>query len=442
MTQSESSSRFLFISHSSKDAALVNIFEKFISKIKAPNYETFCSSQNNHRAKSGEPFPSQIKENIKNSEMVFFIYSNNFRKSLMCNYEMGAVWELNVPHMIIFIPPCDQNDLPVIFPKEQSYLIGKIEDLEEIVNQLNKKNLLSHSVKMNRIIKNYYIQMSNFIPQSWNNYIENCKREISENNLTILKEPFKKIKPNIAKQMRRKGIQNEIPSDVATHGENYLIDNEIHIAKAYNSRSNYLITSLEKIDCYYTKIDRDIKIVVDDSKVTILTSTLKEFIAKGKIINTHQKMFFTEDDCKSFHIDMVSLNGKEFKHKMGGIAKMQLGCKPSKSNPRLFTTNAVKVITKYPYNRLIINDGYTTKLNRFYHTYPLSSFCKELQVHCVLIDKRSEKDNELLLLFESFFYSKYSKTTTNALIDTDKELRYLLKDLIPGDGYSLTICSI
>lgn len=84
----------IFISHSSKDREIVNVFVDHILRLgmSFPKEEIFCTSSDGLSISSGEDWRNAIKHEIVNADMIILIISPNYKASEVCLNEMGAAW--------------------------------------------------------------------------------------------------------------------------------------------------------------------------------------------------------------------------------------------------------------------------------------------------------------------------------------------------------------
>ena len=84
----------IFISHSSKDKAIVQLFVDDILQLGVgiKPEQIFCTSIEDMGIKNGEDIRKHIHNNIKNADYSFLLISNNYKNSEICLNEMGAVW--------------------------------------------------------------------------------------------------------------------------------------------------------------------------------------------------------------------------------------------------------------------------------------------------------------------------------------------------------------
>lgn len=87
----------IFISHSSKDKAIVDLFKNIIlnAGLGISDNDIAYTSSPETGVPTGGNIPQYIKDNIADSDFVFFMISENYRKSEVCLNEMGAAWALD-----------------------------------------------------------------------------------------------------------------------------------------------------------------------------------------------------------------------------------------------------------------------------------------------------------------------------------------------------------
>lgn len=96
-------SRKIFISHASADETIVNAFVKEILLLGChfTPQEIFCTLD--HTAiRTGEDFRNVIVENIKACDYVICLISDSYKKSEVCQNEMGAAWTLEGKRVLPF----------------------------------------------------------------------------------------------------------------------------------------------------------------------------------------------------------------------------------------------------------------------------------------------------------------------------------------------------
>jgi hypothetical protein len=126
----------VFISHSSKDADIVEEIVELLEVIGLSNREIFCTSFEGYGLNLGDNFLEKIKENLSSKNLVLFILTENFFNSPVCMCEMGATWILSQEHIPILIPPLDYSDIKGVISSTQGFKINeilKINSLKEMI---------------------------------------------------------------------------------------------------------------------------------------------------------------------------------------------------------------------------------------------------------------------------------------------------------------------
>lgn len=87
----------IFISHSSEDKTIVDLFKNIIlnAGLGIQDTDIAYTSAPETGVPTGGNIPRYIKENIADSDFVFFMISDNYRESEVCLNEMGAAWALD-----------------------------------------------------------------------------------------------------------------------------------------------------------------------------------------------------------------------------------------------------------------------------------------------------------------------------------------------------------
>ena len=86
----------IFISHSSEDKEIVDLFKNIIlnAGLGISDNDIAYTSSPETGVPTGGNIPQYIKEHIADSYFVFFMISDDYRKSEVCLNEMGAAWAL------------------------------------------------------------------------------------------------------------------------------------------------------------------------------------------------------------------------------------------------------------------------------------------------------------------------------------------------------------
>lgn len=124
----------IFISHSSKDKALV---EQFVDEILQlglgiANDRILCTSIEEMGISNGTKMREWIQKKIANCSVAFLMISPNYKKSEICLNEMGAVWALEKDVKILLLPGVDYGNFGWL---EEIRQAGHVEN-ESVLDQL------------------------------------------------------------------------------------------------------------------------------------------------------------------------------------------------------------------------------------------------------------------------------------------------------------------
>lgn len=130
-SENASVERKIFISHASADAIIVQAFIKEILMLGCgfSKQDIFCTLD--HTAiRTGELFRTSIVENLKNCDYVICLVSENYKKSEICQNEMGASWALE-----------DKRVLPFKFPNIQFSELGFLNVVKQAADITDESKL-------------------------------------------------------------------------------------------------------------------------------------------------------------------------------------------------------------------------------------------------------------------------------------------------------------
>ena len=121
----------LFISHSSKDKAIISHFVDQILQLGLgiKGEDIVYTSEEVFGVEPGENIVKFIKDNIGAASVVLLMISHNYKKSEVCLNEMGAAWALNKKCISVLLPDVDFSQ------------VGWISSLDKAVSMLNKDQM-------------------------------------------------------------------------------------------------------------------------------------------------------------------------------------------------------------------------------------------------------------------------------------------------------------
>ncbi len=128
----------IFISHSSKDKAIVDNFTQKILRLglEVAKEEIFCSSIEGMGIRSGDDFRDRLKNAITNSEIVIILISQSYKESEICLNEMGAAWVLNKKVIPIIIPPLQHSEVGALHITDHIDRINTGAGIDNIIHSL------------------------------------------------------------------------------------------------------------------------------------------------------------------------------------------------------------------------------------------------------------------------------------------------------------------
>lgn len=125
------SDKKIFISHSSLDAPICNLFEQLLVCSGIPRDWIVCSSVAGTHVPTGENLLNFLKDSLSNEHtIVFFLLSEKFYKSVICLNEMGATWVQNIKYFSILLNGFKRSDIKGCIDKDEINIsLSKYDDL-------------------------------------------------------------------------------------------------------------------------------------------------------------------------------------------------------------------------------------------------------------------------------------------------------------------------
>lgn len=163
--QLNSKPKRIFISHSSKDKTIVQLFVDDILQlgIGLKPEEIFCTSIEDMAIKNGDDIRNHIHYNIKNADCSFLLISKNYKKSEICLNEMGAVWAYDNKVNLYLLPDTDFNSIGWLCNTRIAEKIDSSIALDDLHEQLQQ-----------------YYSLENKSSKSWSRQREKFLNEIAK----------------------------------------------------------------------------------------------------------------------------------------------------------------------------------------------------------------------------------------------------------------------
>ena len=162
----KANTRKLFISHSSKDNAIVNGFIKEILKIGCgfKDSDIFCTLDSTV-IRTGDDFRMKIVENLRECDFILLFISENYMNSEICQNEMGAAWTLDNKRVLPFIlPNTTFNDMGFLNEVKQGASIADKRKLDEFYSEIYEYYGISSDWPNFNKAKEDFIEIINQIP--------------------------------------------------------------------------------------------------------------------------------------------------------------------------------------------------------------------------------------------------------------------------------------
>lgn len=138
MEKTVGSDRKIFISHSSDDEIIVNAFIKDILIVGCgfKRNDIFCTLD--HTAiRTGDDFRNEIIENMKRCDYILCMISDNYRKSEVCQNELGAAWTMNGKRVLPFkFPNISFKEIGFLNVVKQAADLADKSKLDELYEEL------------------------------------------------------------------------------------------------------------------------------------------------------------------------------------------------------------------------------------------------------------------------------------------------------------------
>lgn len=132
----------VFISHSSADKEIVDLFKDIIlnAGLGILDNDIAYTSAPETGVPTGGNIPQYIKENIADSDFVFFMISDNYRKSEVCLNEMGAAWALDKNVQPLLLHNVSFKSVGWLYGMNLCAKINDADRLDELRDEISTKH--------------------------------------------------------------------------------------------------------------------------------------------------------------------------------------------------------------------------------------------------------------------------------------------------------------
>jgi|GEM_PF-5762850 len=129
-----------FISHSEKDKKIV---ESFIKEILIGNFaiddEIYCTSVSGMRNNPGDDWQKKIEKKLKESKIFLAFVSEKYKKSEICQNELGAAWILKKQIIPLVIKPMNFKNMGFLLNRKHAEKIDDGKGLDRLKDQFQKQ---------------------------------------------------------------------------------------------------------------------------------------------------------------------------------------------------------------------------------------------------------------------------------------------------------------
>lgn len=328
----------IFISHSSLDKDIVDLFKNIIlnAGLGILDKDIAYTSAPETGVPTGGNIPRYIKENIADSDFVFFMISDNYRKSEICLNEMGTAWALDKNVKPLLLHNVSFKSVGWLYGMNLCAKINDAERLDELRDEfLDKYDFCPKTVAWNRC-RNQFLDSINdngvntedhdvatkgFLEYNieFNNYKDAYNKAVEDVNcicnfyitqqLNPLIKKFNKVTTNISCQ--KKFIVDVVPilegfANSLNPCVDAFVDTTIHLVN--NAISIYTYPTISGVDKQTFKsviinilkdFDCAKNIVVNCRECFYKYPSLenRQIKANNKIIEDFTKIIIAIDDC-------------------------------------------------------------------------------------------------------------------------------------------------
>ena len=264
----------VFVSHSTKDKEVVDIFMDKILKLGLAftSDDIAYTSREDTGVRTGNDIKAFIKENISTCDFVFFMISENYIQSQVCLNEMGAAWATERKVIPIVFPNIGFDSIGWLYNVNKGIKLTNTYELDSVFEEVNDK--YSHTLKVsawNRYKDEFIGSIESKFSEPKNNEIQ---LSVIEEELDLLdcREAFNK---NI--------VEYEKCYERMTNALNEFSEKTTRSAKQLNNISNNINSSPAQIRTILMKAahDNDALSNVFDNEIPIAKDSFDQVIFYG-----------------------------------------------------------------------------------------------------------------------------------------------------------------
>jgi len=129
----------IFISHSSKDKAIVDSFVTLLTRgAGIAQGDIFCTSIDGMKITNGEDIRKHIQENVNYADFAILLVSKNYKESEICLNEMGAVWAIDKRVKAYVFPDLEEAQVGWLINNQAAEKINDITALVSLYEELQQ----------------------------------------------------------------------------------------------------------------------------------------------------------------------------------------------------------------------------------------------------------------------------------------------------------------
>lgn len=173
-------SRFIFISHSSKDETIAYLLRDFLVLTGIPTEYIFCSSIPGNDIK--EKIAEEVKGALQESKINIAILSQNYYESAYCLNEAGIIWFQEKPSIVIGMPEVTHDNMRGFLDNDNKIRrLNSLDDFSAIYDQIRNALEIKHTT-------------TSIVINATNQAIDRYKKYLSEITVPLKKFPLIQIR--------------------------------------------------------------------------------------------------------------------------------------------------------------------------------------------------------------------------------------------------------
>lgn len=256
-------SRFIFISHSSKDETIAYLLRDFLVLTGIPTEYIFCSSIPGNDIK--EKIAEEVKGALQESKINIAILSQNYYESAYCLNEAGIIWFQEKPSIVIGMPEVTHDNMRGFLDNDNKIRrLNSLDDFSAIYDQIRNALEIKHTT-------------TSIVINATNQAIDRYKKYLSE--ITV---PLKKI-----------SIDSDTLNNITTDDEKIVLYYAI-IKKVRKINKDNIIIWLRDMEVYNVDIDNAFDLLsetlhckVDNGELKLEISFFRKLISDESNVSDH-----------------------------------------------------------------------------------------------------------------------------------------------------------